>query len=358
MKSIVTGANGLLGAHVLLALSRRQHVITATHRSGADLQSIQQFFEDQDPQAAQYFSKIKWLELDILDLPTMEEVFAGADQVFHCAGLVSFERKDRAQMLKVNGQGTANVVQVCLSLGLRLCHVSSVAAIHNLDYKKTLDETVFWKKSGKESDYAISKYNAEREVWRGIEEGLKAVIVNPAVILSGGMWGRSSNRMMATVDAGNPFYTSGVAGYVAAPDVAEIMAELMAKKIEGERFILNSGTYSFRDIFGWMAQSLGKKAPSWAINRTFLSLAALADRLRCVVFRTAAKVTPELVNAAFNQQSYSGEKVKNALNFEYRSVPDFIKEAGQRYQADQRSKKNKKDSSAKKHPLSTKFCIL
>lgn len=334
MKNLVTGANGLLGAHVMLELLKRGQSVRALSRAESDRSELLAFFKRYDGAGGELAKQIDWQVADINDLHGFEEALKDMDQVYHCAGYVAFEKKDRERLLKINEGGTANVVAACLQHNVALCHVSSVAVLHNLDYKDVLTENVFWKKSGKESDYAISKYNAEREVWRGIEEGLQAVIVNPAVILAAGFWQRSSSRMMDTVYKGNPFYTTGRTGYVAASDVAFIMVELMDRKIRGERFILVEGNYTYQQMFSWMAEAVGRKAPLWSIPRSFLQLAGLGERLLARLSGRAARITPDIVNSAFNTQQYSSKKVLNALNFKFLPIEEMVREAGRVYLED------------------------
>lgn len=338
MKNLVTGANGLLGAHVMLVLLQRGQSVRAMTRAGSDRSEVIQFFKRFDGESGKLAESIEWREADITDLPSLEELVQGMDQVFHCAGFVSFDRSDRVKLLKINEGGTANIVAACLQWKVRLCHVSSVAVLHNLDHKTALTENVFWKRSGKESDYAISKYNAEREVWRGIEEGLEAVIVNPSVILASGFWSRSSSRMMDTVYGGNPFYTSGSAGYVAASDVAGIMVSLMEKKISGERFILSEGSYTYRKMFTWMAEAVGKSGPRWSIPKTALHLAGIGERLLARILGKAARISPDIVNSAFNNQIYSSEKVCNLLNFKFLPIETVVKDLGKVYLEDHSKK--------------------
>jgi nucleoside-diphosphate-sugar epimerase len=333
-RNLVTGANGLLGAHVMLELLKRGQQVRALVRAGSERSDVLAFFKRFDGQGGQLATQIEWQEADITDLPVLEEAVAGLDQVFHCAGYVSFEKKDRAQLLRINEGGTANIVSACLQHQVRLCHVSSVAVLHNLDCKEALSETVFWKRSGRESDYAISKYNAEREVWRGIEEGLEAVIVNPSVILAAGFWTRSSSRMMDTVYKGNPFYTAGTTGYVAASDVAEVMVELMDRGISGERYILAEGNYTYRQMFSWMAEALGKPAPRWSISKAALRMAGIGERLLARLSGRPSRISPDIVNSAFNTQVYSSEKVRQTLNFKFMSIQELVKQAGRVYLED------------------------
>ncbi len=334
MIHLVTGANGLLGAHVVLELVKQGKSVIGGHRAGADLSEAKAFFTRCDGHEGKFFESVKWLELDILDIPNLELAIKEVAAVYHCAGFVSFEHRDRAKMMQINVQGTSNVVNACLLAGVKLCHVSSVSVFHNLDYKGVLDENVYWKTSGKESDYAVSKYGAEREVWRGIEEGLQAVIVNPAVILANGFWKRSSSRVLETIYKGNPFYTGGNTAYVAATDVASIMVSLMEKEIFSERFILAENTYSYRELFSMMAKALGKKEPKIGLPKWFLMSIAWVEKLWAWIRSKPARVTPDLVNSAYNTQRYSSAKIMAKLQYRFKSTPLLIEEAAHFYLLD------------------------
>ena len=334
MKNLVTGANGLLGAHVVLELALQGKDVVAGHREGADLSEAQAFFTRFDGQNGALFNKVEWTVLDVLDISALEEGIKHIKTVFHCAGYVSFEQRDFEKMLRVNEQGTANVVNACIKSGAILCHVSSVAVFHNLDYTAAIDETVFWKKSGRESGYAISKYAAEREVWRGIEEGLQAVIVNPAVILAAGFWKRSSSKVLDAVYKGNPFYTAGTTAYVAASDVAKIMLLLVEKKIFSQRFILLENCYSYRQVLSLMARALGKPAPRIPVPKQALMLIARIEKLIAWLRGKPARVTPDLVHSAYSSQIYSAAKIVATLQYSFKKTPEMIEEAAKFYLLD------------------------
>lgn len=190
MANLVTGATGILGSHVVLALLQKGRKVVASKQPNSDLSKIKTLFSYYGNEALRLYESITWVDLDVRDQLMIEDALEGIDTVYHCAGFVSFNRNERKKMMDINEQGTRNMVNACLHKNIdALCHVSSLATINNLDYTEALTEQVFWKTSGHESAYAISKYNAEREVWRGIEEGLRAVIVNPGVILSPGFRG-------------------------------------------------------------------------------------------------------------------------------------------------------------------------
>ena len=142
-----------------------------------------------------FFDRIEWIKSDILDIIDLRDAMEGAKQIYHCAGLVSFHKRDFNKLLKINYEGTSNIVNLALEIkNCKLCYVSSTAAIggENNEY---INEKSKWKNTPKTSGYSVSKYSAEREVWRAIQEGLNAVIVNPCVIIGAGNWKLSSLKI-------------------------------------------------------------------------------------------------------------------------------------------------------------------
>lgn len=330
--NLVTGATGIVGSHVVLALLQNNEPVTACKQKSSDLKKVEELFSFYTDDFKKLVAKIKWVEVDILDIFSIEDALEGITHVYHCAGFVSFDSKDRKKTMDINVIGTKNVVDACLHKNIKgLCHVSSLAAIHNLDYTLALNENVFWKKSGKESDYAISKYNGEREVWRGIEEGLNAVIVNPGVILSPGFSGQSSNRLFETAYKGNRFYTMGTTAYIAASDVAKIMIQLMAAKKFGQRYILIENNYSYRDILNHIQKNFNKPVPSINATRTLLVLANFYEHFFTFFTGREKRVTKALIHSALNKQLYSNQKIKQELGVEFVPVHQIIEQICRKY---------------------------
>ncbi|MCE3258706.1 MAG: NAD-dependent epimerase [Bacteroidetes bacterium] len=322
--NLVTGATGIIGSHVVLKLLQNNQPVLACKQKGSDLTKIRDLFSYYSTDFNQLFSSIKWIDVDVCDIFSIESALENVTAVYHCAGYVSFDKRNRKKLFKINEGGTANVVNACLSKDVPLCHVSSIVTINNADYKTDLTEDVFWKTSGKESDYAISKYNAEREVWRGIEEGLKAVIVNPGVVLSPGFWEQSSSRIFSTCYKGNRFYTLGTAGLVSAMDVASVMVNLMEKKHYANRYILVEGNYTFQYLFNSIQEKFGKRKPSINASKAILQLGRMADGIRSKIAGTEPALTKAIINSALNTQNLSNKKVKRDIQFEFEPVDKVI----------------------------------
>jgi nucleoside-diphosphate-sugar epimerase len=322
--NLVTGATGILGGHVLLWLMQQGKPVVAGRQKSSDISKIKKLFACYNSE--HLFEKINWKEVDVRDPFSIEEALEEVQHVYHCAGFVSFNSRDRDKLFAINEGGTFNVVNACLQKKITaLCHASSIASINNTDYAATLDENVFWKRNGRESGYALSKYNAEREVWRGIEEGLNAVIVNPGVILSPGFWDQSSSKLFKRCYEGNSFYTGGMAGYISARDTAAIMIELTEKRHYANRYILIEGNYSFRDILNMISEGLGKSRPSIEAGKFLLNTGRMLDFLRSKITGKEQVLTGAIIDSAFNKQLYSNQKIRDTLGWQFTPVSSEIK---------------------------------
>jgi nucleoside-diphosphate-sugar epimerase len=325
---LVTGGTGLLGAHVLFRLLQEETPVRALHRTAASLAMVKDIFGHYTDNPAALIERIHWVQGDILDIPALERALEGVTEVYHVAAAVSFDPKDREWMDKVNVEGTANVVNLCLDQArVRLCHVSSVAAIGRTEKQDTISEATEWKPSSRNSNYGVSKHKAEMEVWRGIAEGLEAVIVNPCIILGPGNWNQSSAALFTKVWNGLPYYTQGVNAMVDARDVAEVMVQLMKKRISGERYIVAADNFPLRQIFDGIADGLGKKRATLKASPALMAVAWRLEKLRCLVMRTKPFITRETANSAIHVSRYDNSKLLKALpEFRYRPIETTITE--------------------------------
>lgn len=323
----VTGGTGLLGSHLLFELTKNECFIKAIYRDVSKIEQVKKVFQFYNPSFYEIqFSKIQWIECDITDIVTLEEETKNVDYVYHCAALVSFYRRDFNRLMKINRIGTANVVNVCLKNSIKkLCYVSSTATIGSND--KIVTEESKWKQSNKTSGYSISKYSAEKEVWRGSEEGLNVVIVNPSMIFGAGNWNESSMTIFRTIQKGLPFYTSGSNAFVDARDVSEIMAKLMESPISNERFLVTGTNINFKNAFNQIAVKLGKRPAKILVSKWLIGFSWILTGITARILGKKPTITKETANSAFNCTEYDSSKIKKVLNFEFRNYEETVDNA-------------------------------
>ncbi len=321
---LVTGGTGLLGAHLLLELTQHGNHVRALRRVGSSLHVVDSVFATSTGNSG-LLSMIEWVEGDILDIESLLHAMSDIEQVYHCAALVSFAAEDRQRLLQINVEGTSNMVNAAINAGVRhFVYVSSIATLGNTLNGDPISEGSPWESHPKGSAYSISKHSAEREVWRGMAEGLRAVIVNPSVILGPGDWSKGSSELFTAVWNGLKYTTTGVNGYVDVRDVARAMVSLANAGITNERFVINGANVSYKELFDAIAQSIGKPAPTTMVTPL---AGELAWRLFAIKSKLSGKkplITKETARSAQKRYSYSSQKLIQRIGFNFTPFKETI----------------------------------
>lgn len=314
-KNFVTGGTGLLGSYLIRALLKENKEVRALYRN-----HYPQLLTTEE------ISRVEWIKGDILDITSLQDAITGVKNVYHCAGMVSFNPARVEEMMKINVEGTANVVNVSLASGVKkLVHVSSVSALGRKTNHSTINELVKWDEVANLSAYGNSKYLAEMEVWRGMSEGLDAVIVNPTIILGVGDWNKGSSAMFKNAFKEFPWFSDGVSGFVDANDVAQIMIRLMENGINSERYILSAENRSYKDIFTKMALAFGKNPPHKKATLFVSGIVWRWEKLKSFFSKADPLLTRETAETAQMHVSYDNSKILKSLpGFQFRSIDASI----------------------------------
>ena len=311
---LITGANGFLGSHICRYLLKGNIDFIALIRPKSDLTLLNDVK-----------SQIRFHEGDILDTESLLPVMSEVDTIIHSAAVVSYHKEDIEMMNRVNIEGTRNMVNLALSLPIKyFIHISSVAALGRNKYEGGISEDSQWQESRWNTNYGESKYNAELEVWRGIIEGLNAVIINPSVILGPGDWERSSAKLFKYVWNEKRYYTEGLLNYVDVRDVASIVLQLLKKQISGERYIINAGHIPIKDFFEKIATAMNKKAPTLKANKTMLSAVRLVQKLGSIFSGKKPLITKESIRVGESKIYFDNSKIVQELNHNFVPLSDTI----------------------------------
>lgn len=326
---LVTGGTGLIGAHLLSDLLRRPVRIRAVKRRSSDLRVVRKILGYYHPDPDTQLGKIEWVDVNLLSESDLQTAFSGVDDVYHCAGMVSFDPKERQQLFDINVGGTANIVRCCLKTGVRkLCHVSSSSSLGKPTGEEPhpIDETTPWNSSDEVSDYALSKYQSEQEVWRGCADGLPAVIINPTIVIGPGDWNRSSSKLFRTIWKGFPFYSAGVNAFVDVRDVSRVAIQLMDSDIAGERFVVAAENLPFKQLFDCIADNLSKKRPAMPVTPWMGAMAWRLDWLGSKLTGKPPQITRSTVVSARKRYYFSNEKIRQRLGFEFTPIAQSIRD--------------------------------
>lgn len=305
----VTGATGLVGRYLVCELLKHGDEVRALCRPSSNRQAVIDHAERQGIGT----ERLHWFEGELEDGMCLEEAMQGCERVYHCAAVVSFHRKDAQKMRQVNRDATATLVNAMLHAGVpELVHISSVAALGRKG-DDPVHEDVPFEYGPDATAYACSKFEAELEVWRGQEEGLKVLTVNPSIIIGSGDFSKSSSMLFTLVHKGLAWYPTGSNGFVSAGDVAKAARLLAEYRCWGERYILNAENETYQRLMEMMAQGLNTKAPTWPLRPIFMALAWRLGMVWEWISRRRFPISKESVANTHSHHRYASTKLQDAL---------------------------------------------
>lgn len=331
---LVTGGTGLVGAHLLWYLITDGATVRATYRTEESKSAVRELFAYKAKNSNQstekdYFAKIEWIQADITDIPALEAAFKGILQVYHSAAIVSFDPAKFNKIQHINKEGTANMVNLSLKYKVqKFCHVSSVGALGTTEDGSPIKESTFWTPHRDNSVYSISKFASETEVWRGTQEGLNAVIVNPAIIVGEGFYESGSGSFFTHIAKGTDYNVPGTTGFVDVLDVVEAMVALMRNNISSERYILVGENTSYKRFFRLIAENIQGKTPTKNLKSWQMAIAWRGDYLWSLISGKPRTLFRSSAQAAFGHKIFDNSKLKKALPFKYRPFEETIKRVG------------------------------
>ncbi len=312
---LVTGGAGLLGKELIAQLLHEGRQVRAIYNRTqlTDLTN----------------SNLQQFQCDVLDVIGLAEAMQGVEQVYHCAAVISFNPRRKQHMFKINIEGTANVVNAALDAGVKkMVHVSSVAALGRIREDVVINESMNWSEETSNSSYGQSKYLAEMHVWRGIGEGLDAVMVNPVIILGAGDWNNGSSGIFKSAYNEFPWYTEGTTGFVDVRDVAKAMILLMNSSISAERFIISAQNRQYADVFNLIAKAFGKKPPHKKVNPFLANMVWRWEAIKSFFTGKDPLLTKETSRTAMAKVNFDNSKLKKHFPaFEYRTIEESVTDA-------------------------------
>lgn len=317
---LITGATGLVGSHVLFHLLKKGAQVTA-------------LYHQRSPKETESWLRSKgviWSDNQLHWMTTSsfweQSDFSHYKAVYHCAAVVSYHEKDHSRMMEVNVHQTAEWVDWAMEWNVDFCHVSSIAALGKSEEQAPIDEHCFWQPSKEHTEYSRTKFLGEMEVWRGIEEGLKAVIVNPGIIIGDGQLDQSSGQLFDTVARGYNYYPLGGTGWIGAHDVAQIMIALVGQGCWGERFVLVAENQSMQWAFSKMAKALNLRIPQKPLTQGMLNFIYFLDAMKELILGKRAKVTAETIRNTAVVKRFSNDKIVKQLQWKFASMEDVIQQ--------------------------------
>ena len=324
----ITGATGFLGAHLLFHLVKANEEVLALKRPTGNLDYIRDVFRTYGEGEEKLLEKVQFVDGDVLDYQSLLNINYPIERIFHLAAMVSFVPADKEKVLTTNVYGTSNVVNFALEKQIpEIIYVSSVGALDPVSEEHTITEENFGNNPERNSNYARSKFQSELEIWRGVEEGLKAIVVNPSIILGPGMKDDGPGKIFKAVKKGLGFYPAGVTGFVDVRDTCRVILELMRNGVFNERFIVNEGNYSYKKLLSRIASDYNVSPPAKQLRPMWTSLFYKLDWLKTFLTGTKRLISKELHRSMHSKSKFSNAKVKSELNFDFIPIEQTLQDS-------------------------------
>lgn len=321
---LVTGGTGLVGAHLLLRLLQSGKQVRAIHRTTSNLKQVEKVFGYYSKESQLLFNKINWVEADLMDIPALETAFKNVTHVYHCAALISFDPDDYELLRTVNIEGTKNIVNLCIAHQIeKLCYVSSIAAIGRTLNGQPATEKTDWT-THRANVYALTKMEAELEVWRGTQENVPAVIVNPGVIIGPGFWDTGTGLLFKNAFKARKFYPPGGTAFVAVQDVVSLMIQLMDSTVKNEKIITIAKNLSYKEILDRLTTAFNKPKPTIQLKSWQLEILWRLDYLAALLTKRGRRLSKNSVRSLRKVQLYNNNKSKELLDYSYTPLDDII----------------------------------
>lgn len=330
MEFFLTGGTGLLGTYFLIQALEQGHSVTAIYRNENSIETTKKVFALQGDKLLEKFSEIKWIKADISNPLEIDEIILPSHTVVHCAGMVSFLPRDEQEMYKSNFVGTQNLVNVCIEKGVKkFIHISSVSTL--CKEVEIRDETSFQRPAKEAGFYGKSKYLAEMEVWRAMQEGLNAVVLSPSIILGVHNWNKGSSKMFEVASKGLLFFTEGKTGFVDAKDVANAILIVAENDTKQKRYCLNSENIYYKDFFERLHQLFGKPIPKYKAGKLLTSVYWRLQWIKSEIINTNPLVSKESADTAHSIRIFNGDRFAKEFNYSYTPINNTIKSVVQKY---------------------------
>ncbi|MGR3912016.1 MAG: NAD-dependent epimerase/dehydratase family protein [Candidatus Rhabdochlamydia sp.] len=309
----VIGASGLIGNNLCRALLQSGYSVKALiHHNTASLEDLP-------------LEKVKG---DILDPEGLQAFVEGCDVVFHTAGKISIDGDHDGMVHKVNVEGTKNVVEACLAKGIqRLIYVSSIHAFKQQP-ESLLDESrALVGSEGFKHD--IAKSDAEKEVMKGIAQGLETVILVPTAaigpydfepsLLGQGLIKLYQRKLPTLIDGGFD--------WIDVRDIAKVALAAMKKGVPGNRYVISGVWQTIKELSLLIEEITGVPSPKFTSPHWLAKIGVPLAKVLSRMTQTPMLYTHETLEVLLRcNRNISSLKARRELNFYPRPLKETLQD--------------------------------
>ncbi|WES98745.1 NAD-dependent epimerase/dehydratase family protein [Chryseobacterium arthrosphaerae] len=318
----VTGATGLLGRVIVLELLKQGKNVRAAKREQSNLIEMKESLRYYSSDHEYFFSKIDWINVDLSCKESIIEALVGVEEVYHCAGKVSYDPSEKREIFDFNVNITANILEASQSCKIRkFLYVSSSVIFQSVGNNGFITENSKLISDFDNTVYAISKLKAYSRVYNAMKNNLNIIIIHPGMIIGSGGRNTSSLQFLKLLTSG--YYTfSGGTACVDVRDVAKIAVLLMKNNRFGEIFLIAAENKAYKDV----SVMAGKQPGNFPIilNRTILTIARIPALFLRYFFPQLRLLTKENIRFLTSFPKVSNRKIVHELNYHFISIEESL----------------------------------
>lgn len=318
MTTFLTGATGFVGAAVLRTLVAAGHKVRALVRPSSDRRNLLGI-------------NCEIVTGDLLEPESLERALRGCAAVFHVAADYRIWVPDREQMNRTNVQGTVNLLRAAAAAGVsRIVYTSSVATLRLRRDGLPADETSHAELHDIVGAYKQSKFLAEREVKRLVEEaGLPVIIVKPSAPFGpGDVKPTPTGRMIIQAASGHmPAYVNTGLNVVHVDDVAAGHVMAYDRGVIGESYILGGENRTLQWILQTVAELAGRRPPRLRLPHWLVvPIAYVAEGVARVRGGSEPIITVDGVRMSRKLMYFSSAKAERELGYAARPALEALRD--------------------------------
>jgi dihydroflavonol-4-reductase len=314
MTVLITGASGHIGANLVRALIAKQQTTRClVHKNTKAIEGLD----------------TEIISGNICDLESLYRAFEGIDTVYHLAANISISMNGWDDLEKTNIVGTRNVVDACLKAGVRrLIHFSSIHAFQREPLDRPVDESNPLVSSSDNPPYDRSKAAGTREVRKGIERGLDAVIIHPTAVIGPYDFQPSylGEAILMMARGKLPALVPGGYDWVDARDVALGTIAAAEKAPKGSAYLLGGQWVSLCDMAGMIGELMGIETSKFVCPLWLANAGAVFFKVTSKLTGKQPLYTSMSLKALQDNRSISHEKAERELGYKSRPLKDTLED--------------------------------
>jgi dihydroflavonol-4-reductase len=304
----VTGGSGVVGAALVDLLVDEGHHVRALSRSDASADKLER-------------KGAEVVKGDVLARDTLTSAIGDAELVFHVAGVNEMCGRDPGAMVRANVEGSVNVMEAARTAGVeRVVYTSSAATLGEVQGTVGTEDSPH--RGWHLSDYERSKHLAEQAVMA--IQGMDIVAVNPSSVQGPGRASGTGKIVLDVATGRLPAVVDTDVSIVDIDDCARGHLAAAERGRRGERYVLNSFTFTMREAIALLEDELGRSLGVRFLPRRVIEVVGMLAESLARLSGAKPPFCREMARTLLHGHRYDGRRARDELGITYTTAPELL----------------------------------